>query len=51
MDNLSFGLAMTLVGMGGTLLSLWVLTLFMRALKKLFPLKAGEGTGEGRANP
>lgn len=54
MDNLSFGVAMTLVGMGGTLASLWLLTLFMQALKRVFPRKppdqpdraqGGRGTG------
>ena len=46
MDNFNFGFALTLVGMGGTLLSLWLLTLVMVALKKLFPVKpAGEKEG------
>ncbi|MEW5912372.1 MAG: OadG-related small transporter subunit [Thermodesulfobacteriota bacterium] len=39
MSKLDFGLTMCLVGMGGTLLSLWVLTLVMRALKKVFPVR------------
>ena len=39
MDNLTFGLSLTVVGMGGTLLSLYVLSLFMNLLKKLFPFK------------
>lgn len=46
-DNFSFGLSMTVVGMGGTLLSLWVLALFMSALKRLFPCKPDE-TEQGR---
>jgi hypothetical protein len=38
-SKLDFGLTMCLVGMGGTLLSLWALTLVMRALKRIFPIR------------
>ena len=37
-DNLTFGLTLTIVGMGGTMLSLWLLSLLTSALKKVFPL-------------
>ncbi len=37
MSNLSFGLTLLLVGMGGTLLTLWLLTLLIRALTTLLP--------------
>jgi len=37
MDNLSFGLTMVVVGMGGTLISLWFLSLVILLLKKLLP--------------
>ena len=37
-ENLTFGLTMTIVGMAGTLLSLWVLSLLISVLKKVFPL-------------
>lgn len=37
MDNVKFGVIMTTLGMGGTLFSLWLLTLVMSALKKAFP--------------
>jgi len=40
MDNLSFGLTMTVVGVGGTFLTLWVLGLVVDLLKKAFPLQA-----------
>ena len=40
MDNLSFGLTMTVVGVGGTFLTLWVLSLVVDLLKKVFPLQA-----------
>ena len=44
MDNWTFGVTMIVVGMGGTLLTLWILSLLMSVLKKVFPLKKeGEG--------
>jgi Na+-transporting methylmalonyl-CoA/oxaloacetate decarboxylase gamma subunit len=44
MDNWTFGITMVVVGMGGTLLTLWILSLLMSVLKKSFPLKKeGEG--------
>jgi Na+-transporting methylmalonyl-CoA/oxaloacetate decarboxylase gamma subunit len=39
MDKWAFGLTMTVVGVGGTFLTLWVLSLVMDLLKKAFPLK------------
>jgi len=40
MDNAkwTFGLTMMIVGMGGTFLTLWILSLVMDALKKVYPL-------------
>ncbi len=40
MDNLSFGMTMTIVGVGGTFLTLWILSLVVDLLKKFFPLQA-----------
>lgn len=37
MSNTTFGLTMLIVGMGGTLLTLWLLGLLLTALTKLFP--------------
>jgi Na+-transporting methylmalonyl-CoA/oxaloacetate decarboxylase gamma subunit len=37
MNNLTFGMTMLLVGMGGTLLTLYILTLLIKGLSKLFP--------------
>lgn len=37
LDNLTFGLTMLLVGMGGTLLTLFLVTLCIRGLTALFP--------------
>ncbi|NLI82974.1 MAG: hypothetical protein GX443_14980 [Deltaproteobacteria bacterium] len=42
MDNLTTGLVITLVGMGGTLLSLWLLTLVIRILKRFLPYTDAE---------
>ncbi len=43
MDNWTFGITMIVVGMGGTILTLWILSLLMSVLKKAFPLnKEGE---------
>jgi len=42
MDNWTFGITMIIVGMGGTLLTLWILSLIMGVLKKAFPYKKEE---------
>jgi Na+-transporting methylmalonyl-CoA/oxaloacetate decarboxylase gamma subunit len=42
MDNWTFGITMIVVGMGGTLLTLWILSLCMSVLKKFFPYKKEE---------
>jgi Na+-transporting methylmalonyl-CoA/oxaloacetate decarboxylase gamma subunit len=45
MDNWTFGITMIIIGMGGTLLTLWILSLIMSLLKKSFPFKKeDEGT-------
>lgn len=43
MEELYFGLSMAVIGMGGTLFSLWVLSLIMNLLKKIFPYRKSEG--------
>ena len=40
MDTWAFGLTMTVVGVGGTFLTLWVISLVIDLLKKVFPLQA-----------
>ncbi len=48
MDNWTFGITMIVVGMGGTLLTLWILSLLMSFLNHLFPYKKEkEGRQEG----
>ena len=42
MDNWTFGITMLIVGMGGTLLTLWILSLIMSLLKSIFPYKKEE---------
>ncbi len=42
MDNFTFAITMVVVGMGGTLLALWVLSLIMSILKKAFPYRKEE---------
>lgn len=39
MSDLTFGFTLTVVGMAGTLLSLWLLSLLISLLKKAFPLE------------
>ena len=46
MKDLAFGLTMTVMGMGVTLITLYLLTLLIRLLIRLFPRKEGE-EGEG----
>ncbi len=39
MTNLEFGLSLTVIGMGGTLVILFLISLVMNALNKLFPYR------------
>jgi hypothetical protein len=46
MDNLSFGITLTIVGMGGTFITMGLIILFTVLLKRAFPVetpKAKEG--------
>ena len=43
MEKWTFGLTLMIVGMGGTFLTVWVLSLVMSLLKKIFPLPADGG--------
>lgn len=42
MDNWTFGITMLVVGMGGTLVALGLLSVMMNVLKKIFPVKEDE---------
>jgi Na+-transporting methylmalonyl-CoA/oxaloacetate decarboxylase gamma subunit len=39
MDNVTFGVTMMVCGMGGTILTLYILSLIMTLLGKIFPEK------------
>jgi Na+-transporting methylmalonyl-CoA/oxaloacetate decarboxylase gamma subunit len=39
MDNQTFGLTLLLVGMGGTMLTLYLLTLLLKALTHFLPVQ------------
>jgi Na+-transporting methylmalonyl-CoA/oxaloacetate decarboxylase gamma subunit len=39
MDNVTFGVTMLICGMGGTIVVLWIMSLVMGLLGKLFPVK------------
>jgi hypothetical protein len=39
MDNWTFGLTLMIVGVGGTFLTLWALSLVADLLKRIFPLQ------------
>jgi len=39
MDNWTFGITMMVCGMGGTLLTLFIMSLIMSLLRRLFPYK------------
>ena len=47
MNNLTFGLTMLIVGMGGTLATLFLLTLVIRVLVALFPVRSNEKEDKG----
>lgn len=38
MDNFTFGLTLLVVGMGGTLVTLYLLTLLIKGITKMFPV-------------
>lgn len=42
MDNVTFGLTMIIVGMGGTLAALGLLAVVMALLKKIFPVRENQ---------
>lgn len=42
MENTTFGITLLIVGMGGTLITLYALTWIIRGLTFLFPAESGE---------
>lgn len=49
MSNLMYGAVITVVGMGGTLVSLGCIVLLVMLLKKIFPYREPEGEGKESA--
>lgn len=47
MDQWTFGVTTTLVGMGGTLFTLWVLSLVIQLLVKIFPFPKDDASTRG----
>ena len=48
MKDWAFGLTMTLAGMGVTLITLYILTLVIRLMDRLFPYKEEKKKEEGK---
>lgn len=46
MDNKTFGLTLLIVGMGGTMLTLYLLTLLIGGLTRLWPVKPEKPAGK-----
>ena len=49
MDKWTFGLTMMIVGVGGTFLTLWILSLVMSLLKKVYPLAGEDASAEKKS--
>ena len=47
-DDMTFGYTLTIVGMTGTLVSLWVLSLLISLLKKVCPIEPASGSSSRR---
>lgn len=47
MENITFGVTMLVVGMGGTLLTLFALTWVIRGLTALFPVETEDNEKKG----
>ncbi|HMK34998.1 MAG TPA: OadG family protein [Desulfomonilaceae bacterium] len=45
MDDTSFGITMTVIGMGGTFITLGVIVVSIHLLKKIFPIPDEHGLG------
>jgi Na+-transporting methylmalonyl-CoA/oxaloacetate decarboxylase gamma subunit len=42
MDTWTFGWTLALIGMGGTMLVLWILSLLILLIRKIFPYQADD---------
>ena len=51
MDDTTFGLTLTVLGMSGTLVSLGILSLLIAGLKKIYPFEPGKtASSKGKGN-
>ena len=46
MDTWTFGWTLALIGMAGTMFVLWILSLLILVIKKIFPYQADDSTAE-----
>jgi hypothetical protein len=46
MDTWAFGWTLALIGMGGTMLVLWILSLLILLIRKIFPYQADDPTNK-----
>jgi hypothetical protein len=46
MDTWTFGWTLALIGMGGTMLVLWILSLLILLIRKLFPVQPQASASE-----
>ncbi|HEU4340297.1 MAG TPA: OadG family protein [Candidatus Binatia bacterium] len=46
MDTWTFGWTVALIGMGGTMLVLWFLSLLILVLRRIFPYRPDESAGQ-----
>ena len=51
MDTKTFGLTLLLVGMGGTMLTLYLLTLLIGAITRLLPVRPEKPTAKTEGTP
>lgn len=49
MDKWTFGLTLMIVGMGGTFLTVWVLSLVINLLKRIYPLAGNDSKLEEKS--
>jgi len=49
MDKWTFGLTLMIVGIGGTFLSLWAISLVIDLLKRIFPLQEAAAAPEKKS--
>jgi hypothetical protein len=47
MDNWTFGWTLALIGMSGTMLVLWILSLLILLLRKVFPYQPADTAKKG----